>query len=208
MANESPRAPLRLPTAGPHYQYCPMPSVEVPPPIGGPDHELSLNVHSLGAGFTGPDCGPAVNHARPSYPPSRYTMGNGYPPHPATGFAEYPSRGDQSCRGGHSTPGIAQYTMNPMVPGPPSLGHYAPLAPPQEIPNDGYPSRMPLPHNVVEPSRGNPSPAHTGIATEDLKRLASYYLHIPSSYVDKLRMRRSRSGGYKILILLEVDDTM
>lgn len=67
---------------------------------------------------------------------------------------------------------------------------------------------MPLSRNVVGPSRGNSSPVHTGMATEDLKRLASYYLHIPSSCVDKLRIRRSRSGGYKILIFLEVDDTM
>jgi hypothetical protein len=43
---------------------------------------------------------------------------------------------------------------------------------------------------------------------EDLKRLASHYLHNPGSHVDKLRMRRSRKGGFKVLILLEIDDTM
>lgn len=52
--------------------------------MGGADHELALNVHPLGAGFTGPDCGTAVNHARTSYAPSRYTMECGCPPHPAT----------------------------------------------------------------------------------------------------------------------------
>ena len=43
---------------------------------------------------------------------------------------------------------------------------------------------------------------------EDLKNLATQYLHNPGSHVDKLRMRRSRSGAVKVLILLEIDDTM
>jgi hypothetical protein len=42
---------------------------------------------------------------------------------------------------------------------------------------------------------------------EDLKNVASHYLHSPSSRVDKLRMRRSRSGIVKVLIMLEIDDT-
>jgi len=42
--------------------------------------------------------------------------------------------------------------------------------------------------------------------TEDVKRLASQYLLSPGSRVDKLRMRRSRSGGFKVLILLEIED--
>jgi hypothetical protein len=46
------------------------------------------------------------------------------------------------------------------------------------------------------------------ICAEDLKRLASQYLHSPSTHVDKLRMRRRRPGGLKVLILLEIDDTM
>ena len=40
---------------------------------------------------------------------------------------------------------------------------------------------------------------------EDLKNLASHYLHNTGSHVDKLRMRRSRSGAVKVLILLEID---
>lgn len=44
-------------------------------------------------------------------------------------------------------------------------------------------------------------------AAEDLKRLASHYLHSPGSQVDKLRVRRSRSGGFKVLIMLEIGDT-
>jgi len=45
-------------------------------------------------------------------------------------------------------------------------------------------------------------------AAEDLKRIAGQYLHSPGSQVDKLRVRRGRSGGFKVLILLEIDDTM
>jgi hypothetical protein len=43
--------------------------------------------------------------------------------------------------------------------------------------------------------------------TEDLKSLAGHYLHNPGSRVDELRVRRSRSGAFKVLILLEIDDT-
>ena len=40
---------------------------------------------------------------------------------------------------------------------------------------------------------------------EDLKNLASHYLHNPGSHVDKLRVKRFRSGAVKVLILLEID---
>jgi hypothetical protein len=40
--------------------------------------------------------------------------------------------------------------------------------------------------------------------TEDLKSLASRYLHNPVSNVDKLRIRRSRSGTVKVLIFLDI----
>ncbi len=43
-------------------------------------------------------------------------------------------------------------------------------------------------------------------ATEDVKRLASQYLLSPGSHVDKLRVRRSRSGGFKVLILLKIEE--
>jgi len=40
----------------------------------------------------------------------------------------------------------------------------------------------------------------------DLKRLASQYLNSPGSYVNDFRVRRRRSGGRKVMILLEIDD--
>ncbi|KAI0281189.1 hypothetical protein BGY98DRAFT_1128963 [Russula aff. rugulosa BPL654] len=43
---------------------------------------------------------------------------------------------------------------------------------------------------------------------EDIEDLASRCLHNPGSHVDKLRMKRSRSGDVKVLIQLEIDDTM
>jgi hypothetical protein len=69
---------------------------------------------------------------------------------------------------------------------------------------------IPLPHNVAGPSRGDPSLVHSGrSATETLKKnLAGHYLHNPGSRVNDLRMRRSRSGTVKVLILLEIDDEM
>jgi hypothetical protein len=78
----------------------------------------------------------------------------------------------------------------------------------QEVPNDWPPSHIPLPPNVSGPSRGNHSLGHSGMpVTEDLKSLAGHYLHNPGSRVDELRVRRSRSGAFKVLILLEIDDT-
>lgn len=75
--------------------------------------------------------------------------------------------------------------------------------------NDTPPSRPPLLNHVLGPSEGHPIPLHSRIsAAEDLKHLASQYLLRPGSHVDKLRMRRSRSGGFKVLILLEVEDEM
>jgi len=43
---------------------------------------------------------------------------------------------------------------------------------------------------------------------EDLKRLASQYLDNPGSYVKDFRAQRRRSGGRKVLIVLEIDDEM
>ena len=74
--------------------------------------------------------------------------------------------------------------------------------------NGGPPSEVPLPQNIAGPSRGNPRTVNSRMsAAEDLKDVAMYYLHNPSSHVDKLRMRRSRSGTVKVLISLEIDDT-
>jgi hypothetical protein len=52
---------------------------------------------------------------------------------------------------------------------------------------------------MAGPSRVDPNPVHLEMSPdEDLKRLASHYLHNPGSHVDKLRMRRSRKGGFKV----------
>lgn len=68
---------------------------------------------------------------------------------------------------------------------------------------------MPGPTNAPGPSQGIPDLGYHGTAAaEDLKRIAGQYLHSPSSQVDNLRIRRSRSGGLKVFILLEIDDTM
>jgi len=40
--------------------------------------------------------------------------------------------------------------------------------------------------------------------TEDLKSLASRYLHNPGSNVNKLRIRRNRSGTIKVLVFLDI----
>ena len=75
--------------------------------------------------------------------------------------------------------------------------------------NDWPPSDAPLPQNIAGPSRGNPRVVHSRMsAAEDLKDVAMHYLHNPGSHVDKLRMRRSRSGTVKVLITLEIDDTV
>ena len=42
------------------------------------------------------------------------------------------------------------------------------------------------------------------VITEDLKYIASRYLHNPGSHVGKLRVKRSRSGAEKVLISLDI----
>jgi hypothetical protein len=80
------------------------------------------------------------------------------------------------------------------------------------VPNGAPPGRGPLLHFIAGPSQaeGNTTPVHPGMSTaEDLKRLASQYLFSPGCHVDKLRMRRCRrSGGFKVLIMLEIEDAM
>jgi hypothetical protein len=54
-----------------------------------------------------------------------------------------------------------------------------------------------------------PGSVHSGMpVTEDLRDIARRYLHSSGSHVDKLRMRQSGSGVVKVLILLEIDETM
>ena len=82
----------------------------------------------------------------------------------------------------------------------------------QGVSHDGPPGHVPPPLNVAGPSRGNASIGHPVNSemsvAENLKDLASRCLHNPGSHVDKLRMKRSRSGDVKVLIQLEIDDTM
>jgi hypothetical protein len=74
------------------------------------------------------------------------------------------------------------------------------------VPNNYPTGNIHLSRNVAGPSRGD----HSGMSvTENLKKdLASHYLHNAGSRVNDLRMRRSRSGAVKVLILLEIDDDM
>jgi len=167
--------------------------------LGGRDHEHWSNEHLPGIDSAGPY--PAVNHAD-ALPPTRYTstMGNEDTPHVAIDL------GQRQLDTDHSTPGNTQYF--PIVPGPPPLEQYAPAIP--EVPNNYPTGNIPHPHNVAGPSRGDLSLVHSGMSvTENLKKnLASHYLHNPSSRVNDLRARRSRSGAVKVLILLEIDDDM
>ena len=78
----------------------------------------------------------------------------------------------------------------------------------KEVPNDRLPSHIPLPPNVAGPSQENSSVHSAMSVSEELKNIASHYLRNPGSHVDKLRMKRCRSGAVKVLILLEIDDTM
>ncbi|KAH9989799.1 hypothetical protein BJV77DRAFT_670965 [Russula vinacea] len=139
--------------------------------------------HPPGIDSAGPY--PAMNHVN-ALPPTTYTssMGYDYPSHLVTGPAVAPGPG---C-------------------GPPQLERYAPTIP--EVPN-GHPPSHVTPHNIAGPSRGNASAVHPGMsAAEGLKSVANLYLNNPGSHIGKLRMRRSRSGTVKVLILLEIDDTM
>jgi len=171
---------------------------EAPPPtVGGVGYDLSSDEHTPRTTFTGPYS--AMNHANFG-PPARYTSEMGYPLQVA-GLAERDMHhGIQSDRVNHLLP-IAQHV--PLASRPPQLEYYAPLTPSQEMPNDGTISRAPSP-NVAGPSQGVPSRKS---AVEDLRQLASRYLHNPDSRVDKVRMKQSRrSGKVKVMILLEIDD--
>ena len=82
----------------------------------------------------------------------------------------------------------------------------------QDVSNDGPPGHVLPPLDVAGPSRGNPNirhPVNYGMSvTEGIEDLASRYLHNPGSRVDKLRFRQCQSGAVKVLIQLEIDDTM
>ena len=64
--------------------------------------------------------------------------------------------------------------------------------------------------NVASTSQGIPDQGPSGTsAREDLKWLASRYLHNDDSRVDKVRVKRNRrSGRVRVMILLEIDDVV
>jgi len=172
--------------------------------MGGPN-QLESSEHPYGADLTGPCASTSlVNYA----PPVGYNSNMGYDDafHTATDLAEHQENEGHGRRGTHLTPGVTQ--RNQAVPDPPTrLEYYASVAP--EVPDDCHRGRRPHPYHAARPTPGKPGSLHTGIsATKDLKDLASQYLHSPGSQVETLRMRRSRSGGFKVLILLDIDDTI
>jgi hypothetical protein len=73
------------------------------------------------------------------------------------------------------------------------------------VPIDG-PPYAPLPHNVTGPFRRNPGLTHYSemLITDDLKYTAIRCLYKPGSHVEKLRVRRSRSGAENVLISLDI----
>lgn len=62
--------------------------------------------------------------------------------------------------------------------------------------------------SVAGPPRGIPGPVPSGMsAAEDLRLLASQYLHNRGSRVGRIRIRQSRhSGRVKVIIMLEIDE--
>jgi len=172
--------------------------------LTGLNHELGSNEHVSGISSASPYHTTSVNHAN-TFPPARHSsampMGYDVPPHLVTGPRGYQGIESQRQLDGHPTPG-----MTPCIPfahGPPRLEYYD--APAITENNGGAPSHVPLSYNVAGPFRGTPSVVYSGVPViEDLKGLASRYLHNPGSNVDKLRIRRSRSGTVKVFIFLDI----
>ncbi|KAH9964130.1 hypothetical protein BC827DRAFT_1375028 [Russula dissimulans] len=186
---------LGLSGATPGYRYDLVQSVESPPPVIVSGHGLRSDEHPQDLTFTGPYS--AMDN--PNYPPlASYTSNVGIDdlPHPTTGLAGHYE--DQTQDGGHHIP---------IGPGPPRLEYYSPMTP--DLNNDDLLGHMPLVDNVAGPSQRSPSPMRSRMSddeNEDLKRLASQYLNNADSYVSDIRVRRRRSGGRKISIILEIDD--
>jgi len=183
--------------ATPGYQYGLVQSVELPPAIGVPSHNLRPDELPQSLDLTGPYS--AMDHRNYSLPaPSTGTVRGIDPPHLTADLAEH--HGDQAHDGGYHTL---------IGPGPPRLGveYHAPVVP--DLNNDDPLVRMFLLDNIAGPPQGGPSPVRSRISdgeSEDLKRLASQYLNNPNSYVNDFHVRRRLSGGREVLILLEIDD--
>ncbi|KAH9962197.1 hypothetical protein BC827DRAFT_1267177 [Russula dissimulans] len=89
----------------------------------------------------------------------------------------------------------------------PGLEYHTPLG--HETPNVGPPSGPPHhAFNVPGPFHGNLGPIGMLPSPDGLKHLANHYIHNPRSHVEKLRVKRERTGRSKVLIVLEIDDTM
>jgi len=178
----------------PGYQYDPVQNVELPL-MDGPGH---ANEYLSGADPTGPHS--AMHHLDLNYPiPASWcsNMGHDVQHHLITDIPEH--HGNQTHHGTHI----------PIASGPPQLEFYAQVAA-DLIDNDAL-GHAPYPHSVAGPSQGNMSSMHPRMSDsddEDLKRRARHYLNNPGSYVDELRVWHRCSGGRRVLILLEIDDTL
>jgi len=185
----------------PGYQYDVMQNIEFPHLMDDPGHGSWSDELSQGhrVDLAGPYS--ALNHPyNQTLAPYTSNAGHDGPTQAHPGLAEH--HWDQTHHGGHHMP---------VLPGSPRLEYHALVAPLQDLNNDDPLGHMPLADNVVVPSPRSPSPVRSRMLddeNEGLKRLASRYLNNPGSYISDLRVRRRRSGGRKILILLEIDDEM
>jgi len=181
--------------ATPSYQYDLVQSIESPPPLVVSGHGFRSDEDPQGLSLTGPYSA----MGNPNYPPPvSYTGNVGIDdlPHPTTGLAGH--HGDQTHDNRHHIP---------IGPGPPRLEYYSPMTP--DLNNDDPLGHMPLVDNVAGPSLRSPSPMRSRMSddeNENLKRLATQYLNNPDSYVSDIRVRRRRSGGREISVILEIDD--
>jgi hypothetical protein len=85
-------------------------------------------------------------------------------------------------------------------------------ASPQENPGNDYFGHSPK-GVVPGPAQGASSNPSTHLAAgvdqpaaENLRRLASRYIHHPDSQVDMVRMEPGSAGRYKVVIVLEMAD--
>jgi len=181
----------------PGYQHDVVQNIEFPPLMGGPGHGSWSNKYPQGhVDLTGPYSALNPPHDQ-ALAPYTSNVGHDSLTHPTTDHTEY--RGEQTHHGSHHMS---------IVLGPPQLEDYTPMAPLQDLNNDDPLGHMPHADNVAGPSRGSPSPVRSRMWDDedgDLKRLASRYLNNPSSYVNEFRIRRRRSGGRKVSIMLEID---